>query len=90
MSADYEIETRVSLPFGVQVQVPVEIDLPRTAVELCQWHYECAQEHGHDPHFEDYLLDLVQMQFVYTVDGDIVAPETGELVEEDTTEVNNE
>lgn len=85
MITEYEIETVPRLPYQFEVTIPVEIEIPRTAFELCQWQYKAAQKRGMDPYFPDYLCDLVVPDVTYYVDGVEVDEEAGELVDSETT-----
>lgn len=89
MIDEYEIEPTNRINHRFTVRVPVEIEIPRAAFELCHWQYEAAQQRGNDPYFPDFLCGLVEPDITYYVEGRRVDEENGELVDEEPDTASN-
>lgn len=82
--SENEIEAYPDGPIGVEVTVPVAVDLPRDVVELCQQRYTaaCTREEEPAPEFVDFLWDVVEFEPIFTVNGEAIDMDSGQFGED--------
>lgn len=78
-----EIEAYPAGILGVELRVPVEVEVPEALVEAARGRYELERLQGKDPDFADFLADVIMFDPEYQVNGVEIDMEGGRPMEDD-------
>lgn len=81
-----EIEAYPYGKLGVELRVPVAVEVPEALLDVARGQYKLAQLRGSDPDFADYLHDVIRFEPTFVVDDEPIDMDTGWIEDEEVDE----